>query len=48
MKKRSIGFRLAAWYFLVLGCSLGAFSIMAWFSVRPASIMRSTTNCATA
>jgi heavy metal sensor kinase len=34
VKKRSIGFRLAAWYFLVLACSLGAFSIMAWFSVR--------------
>jgi heavy metal sensor kinase len=34
VKKRSIGFRLAAWYFLVLGCSLGVFGIVAWFSVR--------------
>jgi heavy metal sensor kinase len=34
VKKRSIGFRLAAWYFLVLGSSLGVFSIIAWFSAR--------------
>src|SRR5215468_11057242 len=34
MKRRSIGFRLAAWYFLVLGCGLGAFSIMAWFAMQ--------------
>ena len=34
MKKRSIGFRLAAWYFLVLGCGLAAFSIMAWFAMQ--------------
>ena len=34
MKKRSIGFRLAAWYFLVLGSGLGAFSIIAWFAMR--------------
>ena len=34
MKKRSIGFRLAAWYFLVLGCGLAAFSIMAWFGMQ--------------
>ena len=34
MKKRSIGFRLAAWYFVVLGCSLAVFSIVAWFSVQ--------------
>jgi heavy metal sensor kinase len=34
VKKRSIGFRLAAWYFLVLGCSLAVFSIVAWFSVQ--------------
>jgi len=34
MKMRSIGFRLAAWYFLVLGCGLGAFSIMAWFAMQ--------------
>jgi heavy metal sensor kinase len=34
LKKRSIGFRLAAWYFLVLGCGLAAFSIMAWFAMQ--------------
>ena len=34
MKKRSIGFRLAAWYFLVLGCGLAAFSIIAWFAMQ--------------
>jgi heavy metal sensor kinase len=34
VKKRSIGFRLAAWYFLVLGCGLAAFSIAAWFAMR--------------
>jgi heavy metal sensor kinase len=34
VKKRSIGFRLAAWYFLVLGCSLGVFSVVAWLSVQ--------------
>jgi heavy metal sensor kinase len=34
MKRQSIGFRLAAWYFLVLGCGLGAFSIMAWFAMQ--------------
>jgi len=34
VKKRSIGFRLAAWYFLVLGCGLAAFSIIAWFAMQ--------------
>jgi len=34
VKPRSIGFRLAAWYFLVLGCGLAAFSIVAWFAAR--------------
>jgi len=34
VKKRSIGFRLSAWYSLVLACSLGAFGIMAWFSAQ--------------
>src|SRR5215471_12108174 len=34
MRRRSIGFRLAEWYFLVLGCGLGAFSIMAWFAMQ--------------
>jgi signal transduction histidine kinase len=34
VKKRSIGFRLAAWYFVVLGCSLAVFSVVAWFSVQ--------------
>lgn len=34
MKQRSIGFRLAAWYFLVLACGLAAFSVAAWFAMR--------------
>ena len=34
MKDRSIGFRLAAWYFLVFACGLGAFSVGAWFAMR--------------
>jgi heavy metal sensor kinase len=34
VKQRSIGFRLAAWYFLVLGCGLAAFSIVAWFAMQ--------------
>lgn len=34
MKKRSIGFRLAAWYSLVLGSGLAAFSILAWFAMQ--------------
>jgi heavy metal sensor kinase len=34
VKDRSIGFRLAAWYFLVFACGLGAFSVGAWFAMR--------------
>jgi heavy metal sensor kinase len=34
LKRRSIGFRLAAWYFAVFACSLGAFSVAAWFAMR--------------
>ena len=34
MKKRSIGFRLAAWYFLVFACGLAVFSVAAWFAMR--------------
>lgn len=34
MKNRSIGFRLAAWYFLVFACGLGVFSVGAWFAMR--------------
>jgi heavy metal sensor kinase len=34
VRKRSIGFRLAAWYFVVFACGLAAFSIAAWFAMR--------------
>lgn len=34
MKRRSIGFRLAGWYFLVLAGGMLAFSIVAWFAMR--------------
>jgi len=34
VKKQSIGFRLAAWYFVVFACGLGAFSVAAWFAMR--------------
>jgi len=34
VKNRSIGFRLAAWYFLVFACGLGVFSVGAWFAMR--------------
>ena len=34
MRQRSIGFRLSAWYVLVLACGLGAFSVAAWFAMR--------------
>lgn len=34
MKKPSIGFRLAAWYFLVFACGLAVFSVVAWFAMR--------------
>src|SRR6266581_8001741 len=41
MKKRSIGFRLAAWYFLVFACGVAAFGIAAWFAMR-ASLYHAT------
>src|SRR5436305_10230873 len=31
---RSIGFRLAAWYFVVFACGVAIFSIAAWFAMR--------------
>lgn len=34
MRIRSIGFRLAAWYFLVFACGVAAFSVAAWFAMR--------------
>jgi len=34
MKRRSIGFRLAAWYSFVFACGLAAFSIATWFAMR--------------
>jgi heavy metal sensor kinase len=34
VKRRSIGFRLAAWYFLVLASGLAAFSVVAWYAAR--------------
>src|SRR5438094_83336 len=39
MRTKSIGFRLAAWYFLVFACGIAAFSIAAWFAMR-ASLYR--------
>jgi hypothetical protein len=39
--KRSIGFRLAAWYFLVFACGVAAFSVIAWFAMR-ASLYHAT------
>jgi heavy metal sensor kinase len=39
--KRSIGFRLAAWYFLVFACGVAAFSVVAWFAMR-ASLYHAT------
>ena len=41
MTKRSIGFRLAAWYFLVFACGVAAFSVVAWFAMR-ASLYHAT------
>lgn len=41
MRKRSIGFRLAAWYFLVFACGVAAFSLAAWFAMR-ASLYHAT------
>jgi two-component system, OmpR family, heavy metal sensor histidine kinase CusS len=34
VKRRSIGFRLAAWYSLVFGCGLAIFGVSAWFGMR--------------
>jgi heavy metal sensor kinase len=34
LKQRSIGFRLAAWYFAVFASGLALFSIAAWFAMR--------------
>ena len=34
MKRRSIGFRLAAWYSLVFAGGLAAFSLAVWFAMR--------------
>lgn len=34
MRRRSIGFRLAAWYFLVFASGLAVFSAVAWFAMR--------------
>ena len=39
MRTRSIGIRLAAWYFLVFACGVAAFSVAAWFAMR-ASLYR--------
>ena len=41
MRARSIGFRLAAWYFLVFALGITAFSIAAWFAMR-ASLYHAT------
>jgi heavy metal sensor kinase len=40
VNNRSIGFRLASWYFLVFASGLASFSIVAWFAMR-ASIYHS-------
>lgn len=34
MKPRSIGFRLAAWYFAVFTCGMAIFSVATWFAMR--------------
>jgi hypothetical protein len=34
MRRKSIGFRLAAWYFAVFACGLALFSVAAWFAMR--------------
>lgn len=34
MKNRSIGFRLASWYFLVFAAGILIFSLLAWFTMR--------------
>src|ERR1700730_1743119 len=43
MKRRSIGFRLAAWYFVVFASGLTAFSVAAWFAMR-ASVFQAIDN----
>jgi heavy metal sensor kinase len=34
LKPRSIGFRLAAWYFAVFACGMAIFSVATWFAMR--------------
>ena len=34
MSRRSIGFRLAAWYFFVFAAGILAFSVLSWFAMR--------------
>ena len=34
MNRRSIGFRLAAWYFLVFAAGILAFGVVSWFAMR--------------
>ena len=41
MRTRSIGFRLAAWYFLVFASGIAVFSVAAWFAMR-ASLYHAT------
>lgn len=41
MRTRSIGFRLAAWYFLVFASGIAAFGVAAWFAMR-ASLYHAT------
>jgi heavy metal sensor kinase len=41
LRTRSIGFRLAAWYFLVFASGIAVFSVAAWFAMR-ASLYHAT------
>jgi len=41
VRNRSIGFRLAAWYFLVFAGGMAAFGVVAWFAMR-ASLYHAT------
>src|ERR1041384_2863965 len=34
VRRKSVGFRLAGWYFAVFACGLALFSIAAWFAMR--------------
>ena len=43
MKRQSIGFRLAAWYFVVFASGLATFSVTAWFAMR-ASVYHAVDN----